>query len=70
MVVRSMLTILGSMWLFFEIGQFFQERLPIGNNPLFWPLWLCISVIAVLTAHVIDNYWGRASQAHSEASQS
>ena len=59
MIVRNMFTVLGSMWLFIEIGKAMQRAAPewIGGNPLYWYLWIFISFTVVLAAHALDNYF-------------
>ncbi|MEM9775512.1 MAG: hypothetical protein AAF902_13100 [Chloroflexota bacterium] len=60
MITRNLITVLGSMWLFIEIGQSLRRAVPdwIGNNPLYWYLWCTISMVIVLIAHALDNYFG------------
>ena len=41
-------------WLSLEIGQFAEGRLPWGDNELFWPLWVALSLVVVLTIKLID----------------
>lgn len=42
-------------WLSVEIGQFAEGRLPWGDNELFWPLWVALSLVVALTIKLIDQ---------------
>jgi len=40
-------------------GVFLEARLPFGHDPLFWPLWICVSAIVWLGVLLLDAYWER-----------
>ncbi len=46
--------ILALVWLYTEVGQFIQTHSTIGENPLFWPLWICISLNFTMAIHIMD----------------
>ena len=60
-MLRRFLETLGIIWLCIEIGTFIEQRVPmLGNNTLFWPLWLSvfallIAVVYILEIHLIPN---------------
>lgn len=40
-------------WLSVQIGQFAEPRLPWGNDELFWPLWIAVSLVVALLLKLI-----------------
>jgi hypothetical protein len=45
---------LGFLWLVTETGNFFQCRLQLQENQLFWPLWISLWCILLLGGLVAD----------------
>jgi hypothetical protein len=42
------------LWLVTETGDFFQCRLQLQSNRLFWPLWISLWIILLLGGFVAD----------------
>lgn len=56
-VSTLLLEIVGVIWLCAEIGQFIQTRVSWGQSELFWPLWVCFSLVIILSAKLIDAHF-------------
>ncbi len=54
MYSKTLLKIIGTIWLWTEIGQFFEQRLHFDNEQLFWPFWLCLVLVIILAVYIID----------------
>lgn len=53
---RLSLEIIATIWLCIEVGQFVQLHSPLGKNELFWFIWVCISLVIILSVRLLDFY--------------
>jgi hypothetical protein len=49
-------------WLCTEIGQFVQSHTSWGQNELFWPFWICLSLSVVMATKLLDTYTKRKNK--------
>ena len=61
MISRCVLNLAALAWLVVETGNYARMHLPWGNDILFWPLWICLSLVIVLTAKLLDTQYKRRS---------
>ena len=47
------LQFIATLWLCLEIGQFIETRLTV-QNPLYWPLWIALTIIFVMGLILVD----------------
>lgn len=57
MISRKLLSVVTIIWLCTEIGQFVELRTSMGSNSLFWPFWICLTLVVVLGTHMLDTYF-------------
>ena len=55
-VSRVLLEAVAYAWLCTEIGQFVQVHIRWGHNELFWPFWICFSLVLIMGAKLLDIY--------------
>lgn len=54
-MLRRFLETLGIIWLCIEIGAFIEQRTHgLGDNSLFWPLWLSIFMLLLAVVYVLE----------------
>ena len=55
MISRRILDTIVFLWLVLETGQFESQHLTWGDNILFWPLWLALSLTVILGTLLLDE---------------
>lgn len=55
----TVLEVITCGWLCTEIGQFVQSHTTWGQNELFWPFWICLSLAVIMATKLLDTYTKR-----------
>ncbi len=53
--VAFLISVLGFIWVYIQVGGFLHERVPLGPDPLFWALWTSFLVNLGLVAYLFDT---------------
>ena len=56
---RLFLEIIAITWLCIEIGQFVETHAGLEQNHLFWPFWICLSLVIVQGVKLIEIFLRR-----------
>lgn len=51
-----------SIWMCVETGQFVETRISWGQDGLFWPFWICLTLVIVLGVQLLDAQYTNQRQ--------
>ena len=54
MYLKTLLKIVGTIWLWLEIGQFIEQRGHFWGDVFFWPFWFCFVLVLILGFYILD----------------
>lgn len=56
---NSLWRLIAAVWMCVEVGQFVGENTPFGQDRLFWPFWICLTLVLYLGSFWLDAQWRR-----------
>lgn len=58
MLLRGFLYLVGFIWLVTESGEYIGNKLELMDNPLFFPFWIIMCLLTVVTLGYVDERLG------------